>query len=55
MFFSKCTRLIFNVNLFSDTWEVLNPMTQERAFAGCVVLPNTDNILLVGSWSKGDV
>jgi hypothetical protein len=41
--------------LFSDTWEVLRPMPQDRSFGGCVALPNNpDNILLVGSWAQGD-
>jgi hypothetical protein len=39
---------------FSEIWEFLKPMPQDRSFQGCVPLPNSDDILLLGSWDSGD-
>lgn len=34
-----------------ETWEVMTEMSKEQAHAGCTLIPNTDDILVVGSWN----
>ena len=38
-----------------DSWESLGNMPVERDYHGCVVMSNSDNVLLVGSYDSGEL